>query len=62
MDKQEIIALVRFCILMQNGKGILSKAPSYILKKFETKDHASLDAQNTKKLNEYMRTWGHHLQ
>lgn len=34
-DQLPIHQLVAFCILMQNGEGIMSKAPDYIREKFK---------------------------
>ena len=56
---------VAFCILMENGKGILDKSPDYIMEKFNRLivenfeiPGALLDFKNKRKLNEWSSTWG----
>ena len=53
---------VVFAILMQNGEGILSKAPSYVMEKFEAcvrmeKPEVLLDMNNFELLNKYLDKW-----
>ena len=60
--KSELKGLVVFCILMQNGKGIGSKAPSYVLEKFNAvknndEPEALLDNNNLAIFNDYIETW-----
>lgn len=31
----ELLQLVRFCVLMENGRGVIDKSADYILEKFE---------------------------
>ena len=57
--------LVVFSILMENDRGILSKAPPYILEKFQscglTEDNEFLlqllDDDNQRKFREWLRIW-----
>lgn len=53
---------VTFAILMENNDGILGKAPSYVLEKFElcrlsTEPETLLDSQNTAKYKKYLKIW-----
>lgn len=64
MDKIE--RLVVFSIFMENGRGIVGKAPDYIQEKWEvanmdTSDEfilAHLDQINQAKFREWQRIWG----
>lgn len=65
MTEIELKQLVTFCILMQNGEGIISKAPSYIEEKYnfcmacpkeEWLSHI-LDDSNRAKFSEYCEKW-----
>ena len=63
MTRNELERLVIFCILMESGRGILGKSPSYIKEKFEATSsvpypESLLDGDNRKKLEEYFRKWG----
>ncbi|RKY25310.1 MAG: hypothetical protein DRP62_01495 [Planctomycetota bacterium] len=54
--------LVAFCILMQNNGGILNKAPSYLLEKYEAVmnnkyPEAYLDVNNLAIFKEYLKKW-----
>ena len=53
---------VVFAILMENGRGILNKAPSYILEKMKSVDMGMpellLDSPNMQKFQEYQNIWG----
>jgi len=57
--------VVAFCIIMQNGDGIISKSPSYIKEKWEqylrksTFDNMRgiLDSKNQKKFEEWLSNW-----
>ena len=61
----ELEQLVAFCILMENGQGILTKAPSYIFEKFKScglRDSRQslmglLDMSNQAKFKKYLKTW-----
>ena len=69
IDKQHrhvsIEMVVAFCIIMQNGDGIISKSPSYIKEKWEqylrksTFDNMRgiLDSKNQKKFEEWLSNW-----
>ena len=62
MNKDELIRLVVFCILMQNGEGIIGKSPGYIVEKFKSSMNTLfpenlLDEPNKKKLIEWLATW-----
>ena len=56
---------VVFCILMENGNGIVDKAPSYILEKLKFCESPSneaflnsvLDSKNESKLKIYEERW-----
>lgn len=57
--------IIAFCVLMQNGEGILSKSPAYIEKKFlryiddETGKawNWGLDGPNRQKFRRYLKIW-----
>ena len=58
----EIKGLVAFSILMENGNGILDKAPDYIMEKYKMcmnipDPFQLLDLTNQSKFNQYMKTW-----
>ena len=67
MDKQteiELLNIVAFAILMENGKGILDKSPDYILEKFQRyiqsqgiQYSSGLDNSNRKKLEKWIEIW-----
>lgn len=67
IDPNLIVArLVKFCVLMQNGEGIVDKSPEYIKEKFvrcieEDDDMQSqlsgLDSSNKKKLIQWLVQW-----
>jgi len=59
MTDQEIQNIVAFCILMQNGEGILSKSPDYIEEKYKVciKGGKPLDSSNQQKFDQYIKTW-----
>lgn len=60
MGKEQLENIVTFCILMENGEGILSKAPSYIQEKFSTcmDGGKPLDMNNKLKYYKYFEKWG----
>ena len=57
--------LVAFCVLMEKGEGIISKAPSYLMEKWKPcgmRDSrndllALMDAENAAKFRQYVKTW-----
>jgi hypothetical protein len=61
----ELEQLIAFCILMENGQGIVGKAPSYIFEKYEACSRTTkrewlrgmLDLHNQAKFDEYIKTW-----
>lgn len=58
----EIDKAVVFAILMQNGIGIIAKAPSYIMEKKDlvysmTNPETLLDARNLKLFNDWYNRW-----
>jgi len=60
--KELVRRLVVFSILMENNKGILGKAPKYILEKYysilKVKHHeALLDQWNKRKYEEWLNIW-----
>lgn len=65
IEKNKILNLVAFCILMENDDGILGKSPNYILEKFEkycrdtseTKWMFGLDVDNLRKLKKWAEKW-----
>ena len=59
MNKEEIRNLVAFCVLMQGGDGILSKAPPYIEEKFKDcmGGRKPLDFKNKAKYDKYLDRW-----
>ena len=57
-----IDGLVTFCILMENNRGILGKAPSYLYEKYEMSMNMQnpsrlLDTENKAKFDKYIKTW-----
>tara|TARA_Y100001951_G_C11127003_1_gene176051 strand:+ start:68 stop:277 length:210 start_codon:yes stop_codon:yes gene_type:complete len=55
--------LVTFAVLMQNGEGILGKAPRYLLEKYDAVQNRNnpsemLDAQNKDIYDKWMEIWG----
>lgn len=64
-QNEDILNLIAFCILMENGEEIMNKSPDYILEKFDTycknkTDNAwmwGLDNQNFQKLKEWAKKW-----
>lgn len=60
--KPTVEQLVCFAILMENDRGILEKAPDYVMEKFwscvtSTEPEALLDERNFWKFQEYMARW-----
>jgi hypothetical protein len=57
--------LVAFCVLMEKGQGIISKAPSYLMEKYkscemrESRDDllGLMDLKNASKFRAYIKTW-----
>ena len=66
LDKFALQQVVAFCVLMQNGEGIVSKAPDYIRKKMESCQRCSspeefrgiLDLENQRIFDTYFEDWG----
>lgn len=58
MTRAEFKHIIAFCILMQNGQGIQSKHPSYVLEKFRHAEDYSLDNENQQLYRFYMTKWG----
>ncbi len=64
-NKIKIKNIVAFCVLMQNGDGIESKSPAYIMEKFERyclfdRDDEfiwGLDSFNFAKLRKWVEKW-----
>lgn len=64
MDKELTKKLVVFSILMENDEGICTKAPSYIMEKYEKcmetgEPEALLDMSNLAKYDEWVKDWIH---
>ena len=63
MNKEKLESIVVFCILMENNKGIMGKAPSYIASKFvdaleRGKDAPTLlDNSNMDKFKAWKELW-----
>lgn len=63
MENLTFKGLVAFCILMENGRGIMSKAPDYVKEKFATALQGEdlmigrLDQANLEKFRQYMERW-----
>ena len=62
--KKDILNLVAFCILMESGKGIVSKSPDYMLEKLRRfwggEDNEwmwGLDRSNFEKLKRWAKKW-----
>jgi len=59
--KSKLYQAVVFAILMENGNGILEKAPSYIMEKldscFDPHPEALLDVNNLAKFNQWKIRW-----
>jgi hypothetical protein len=61
----ELEQLVAFCVLMEKGQGIISKAPSYLWEKWESCSQRTsrtdllglMDMENATKFREYIKTW-----
>lgn len=61
----ELEQLVAFCILMENGEGIVGKAPDYLMEKYRAcfrRDSRELllgllDGNNQAKFREYVKNW-----
>jgi hypothetical protein len=65
-EKNQLLNIVAFAILMENGEGILDKAPAYVWEKFnryikerseEKEWEWGLDAHNKFKLFNYSKKW-----
>jgi len=64
-EKMTLKQVVVFSILMENGEGIIGKAPSYIEEKLKIcsgkNDYGvegMLDDENFEKFKEYQKRWG----
>ena len=62
MPEPTIRQLVAFLILMQNGRGLMSKSPDYIHNKLNSclgmaDPKGLLDSQNQTLYEEYLRYW-----
>ena len=63
---EPIERLVVFSIFMENGEGIVGKAPDYIMEKWELANAsvsdeyiiAGLDLMNQAKYRQWLKTWG----
>ena len=63
MKDVELLGIVSFLVMMENGEGLGSKAPSYILEKYRLiKDvpyaWSALDIHNQRKVIEWGKKWG----
>lgn len=65
-DKLTLQQTVAFCVLMQNGGGIATKAPDYIRKKMASCKRCTstehfrgiLDLENQRIFDDYFKAWG----
>ena len=64
MNEEKLKRLVVFCILMETGKGILTKSPSYIAEKWAAASTVPLevlpqllDHENREKYRKWLETW-----
>jgi hypothetical protein len=62
LDEEQFRRLVAFCILMENGGGILEKAPGYIEEKLwlclrYSEPESNLDGDNKKKARQWLENW-----
>lgn len=65
IEKAVVKDIVAFCVLMENGEGVMDKSPEYIMEKFnryclsEDPDewHWGLDASNWEKLEKWSSKW-----
>jgi len=57
MNRSEFINLISFCILMENGEGIMGKSPHYVLEKWSSRCPELLDDYNQDKLKRYVTLW-----
>lgn len=65
MKKEDILRLkqaIAFAILMEGNGGVLNKAPSYVLEKFQVirkteYPEGFLDVNNKRIFNEYIKRW-----
>jgi len=61
MKRMDFENLIAFCILMQNNRGIMDKAPMYVLEKYEMKNPSLLDHTNGAIWLSYMEKWKSHI-
>lgn len=63
MDRNELLNLVAFCIVMQNGSGIIDKSPDYVVEKYNRYMRPGpewmwgLDAKSADKLAQWEKKW-----
>ena len=66
METTRLLNLIAFCVLMQNGEGILSKSPDYVLEKYERflndgftdlETYWGLDNSNKQKVEDWYKKW-----
>jgi hypothetical protein len=65
MEEPTLEQLVAFCVLMENGDGIVGKSPGYIFEKFRAVQRREsrsllmglLDSHNQYKFKDYIKTW-----
>jgi hypothetical protein len=64
-NEMTIEQLVAFCVLMEKGQGIISKAPSYLMEKWKSCQMREsrndllglMDLENATKFREYVKMW-----
>jgi hypothetical protein len=65
MKEPTLEQLVAFCVLMEGHGGILTKAPSYLMEKYESCEMREskvdllglMDAENAAKFRDYITAW-----
>ena len=70
LSEMTLKQVVGFCILMENGQGIVSKAPRYIDEKMtimqrsktDEQIKAPLDSDNQRKYDKWIETWKSHFE
>jgi len=61
MTRREFENIIAFCILMQDGNGIMAKYPRYVIDCFERREHVKLDTIDTHICHQYMHEWKDHI-
>ena len=70
LDTLTLKQVVGFCVLMENGQGIVSKAPDYIYEKMQVMQksmtdeqiRSPLDLDNQRKFDKWVEMWKLHFE